>query len=194
MNASTDKPDRASLSRRSMLATLVMAPLLLTAFALIVSLTPPRTLGQEGTPTAAPCLVATPGAVAGTPGSVATPAAASGGGVAAPATLGTPVTASCLTVILTAESTWAGPGTLTVDVRDAGGAPVSDADVVINTRHIGMDHGTSISETVASGPGTYVAERVSLGMGGAWEVQIVIARSGFEDVVVIFVIDLVGPE
>jgi len=191
MNAATDKPDRASLSRRSMLAALVMVPLLLAAFALFVSLTPPRTLGQEGTPAAAPCLVAAPGAVAGTPGSVATPG---GGDEAAPSTLGTPVTASCLTVTLTAESTRAGPGTLTVNVRDAGGAPVSDADVVINTRHIGMDHGTSISETVASGPGTYVAERVSLGMGGAWEVQIVIARPGSEDVVVIFVIDLVGPE
>jgi len=193
MNASTDKPDRASLSRRSMLAALVTLPLLLTALALIVSLAPPRTLGQEGTPAAAPCLVASPGAATGTPPSVATPALVGGDG-AAPPTLGTPVTASCLTVILTAESTRAGPGTLTVDVRDAGGAPVSDADVVINTRHIGMDHGTSISETVASGPGTYVAERVSLGMGGAWEVQIVIARSGFEDVVVIFVIDLMGPE
>ncbi len=40
--------------------------------------------------------------------------------------------------------------------------------VVINTLHIEMNHGTSTSDAVPSGPGRYVAKDVPLGTGGAW--------------------------
>lgn len=193
MNATTDNADRPGVPFRSMLVMSAILPVLLIALTLTVSQAPARPLGQAGTPAAAPCATASPQAVDGTP-ERATPPASGGVDVAAPPTLGTPVTVSCLTVTLRAESTRAGPGTLTVEVLDAGGIPVEEADVVIYTRHIGMDHGTSTSDAVASGPGTWVAENVSLGMGGEWEAQVVITRPGFEDVAVIFVIDLVGPE
>ena len=43
-------------------------------------------------------------------------------------------------------------------------------------------------------PGTWVAERVPLGMGGSWEAQVVITQPGAEPVAVTFAIELEGPE
>jgi hypothetical protein len=158
---------------------LVIAALGLGAFAAVA---------QDGTPTPAgtPCVLASPGAVAATP-------AAPDVDVDAAATLGTPVVAACLTVTLRAGEPKAGPQDLTVEVRDPNGAPVSDAGVVILTRHLEMNHGTSTNEAVATGPGVYVAKRVAMGMGGTWQAEVVITRPGYEPVVAVFVIRLEGP-
>lgn len=127
MIATTVKPGPPSVLRRSVLS---LPCVLLVALAVMSFPASPGATGQAGTPAATPCAAASPQAVAGTPARVATPASQGIEGVAL-ATFGTPVTASCLTVTLTAESSRAGPGTLTVE----------DADVVILTRHIEMDHG-----------------------------------------------------
>lgn len=190
MIASTNKAGWPSVLRRSVLG---LPCVLLAALAAMSFLASPGATGQAGTPAAPPCATASPRAVVGTPARMATPTAGDADGIAL-ATFGTPVTASCLTVTLTAESSRAGPGTLTVEVLDADGAPVEDADVVILTRHIEMDHGTSTTEAVPSGPGTWLAENVPLGMGGKWEAQVVITRPGAEPVAVTFAIKLVERE
>lgn len=190
MISKTGKPGPPSVLRRSMLG---LACVLLVALAVMSFLASPGATGQAGTPAATPCAAVSPQAVAGTPARVATPASGDAEGIAL-ATFGTPVTASCLTVTLTAESSRAGPGTLTVEVLDADGTPVEDAEVVILTRHIEMDHGISTTDAVPSGPGTWLAENVPLGMGGKWEAQVVITRPGTEPVAVTFAIDLVERE
>lgn len=172
--------------RRTILATmLVIATLSLGALAAVA---------RDGTPASGgtPCLLASPGAAGGTQGAAATPAANADPGDAP--TLGTPVAASCLTVILRAGEPKAGPQDLTVEVRGPDGAPVTDAVVVIRTRHLEMDHGTSTNEAAATGPGIYIAERVSMGMGGTWQAEVEITRPGYEPVVATFILRLEGPQ
>lgn len=190
MIATTDKPGWPSGLRRFVLG---LPCVLLVALAVMSFPASPGATGQAGTPAPTPCAAASPRAVAGTPASAATPASGGTEEVML-ATFGTPVVASCLTVTLTAESSRAGPGTLTVEVLDADGTLVEDADVVILTRHIEMDHGTSTTEAVPSGPGTWLAENVPLGMGGKWEAQVVITRPGAEPVAVTFALNLVERE
>ncbi len=190
MIAAIDNPGRPIVPRRSVLG---ICCALIVALAIISFLASAGAAGQAGTPAATPCAAASPQAFVGTPASAATPAS-SVADAAALATFGTPVSAACLTVTLTAESSKAGSGTLTVEVLNADGTAVDDADVVILTRHIEMDHGISTTDAVASGPGTWVAERVPLGMGGSWEAQVVITRTGAEPVAVTFAIELVERE
>lgn len=149
---------------------------------------------HEGTPSpvAAPCVLTSPQATSGTPAIAASPA---------PHELqteellrpGIPVTESCLTVALTADKTTAGPRTLTVEVVGADGTPIGDAEVMTKTRHLEMDHGTSTYQARPTGRGRYVAEKVSLGMSGVWQVEVVVTRPGYEPVVVTFVVELEGP-
>jgi hypothetical protein len=150
--------------------------------------------GHQGTPSpAAPeCVLSSPPARTSTPDVQESPVS-SPDAMASVARLGTPVSQSCLTVTLTADKTAAGPRTLIVTVVDASGAPVTDAGVTINTRHIGMDHGTSTAQVLATGPGHYAVEQVSMGMAGEWEAEIVISRPGQAPVSLIFVVDLEGP-
>ncbi|MFP5371530.1 MAG: copper chaperone PCu(A)C [Actinomycetes bacterium] len=110
-----------------------------------------------------------------------------------PATLGTPVTAGGLSVVLTADGDTAGPRDLTVIVTGEDGEPVTDATVTISTNSLEMDHGVSTSETEMVEPGRYLADRVSMGMGGDWNAKVSIARPGAEAVVVEFVVTLDGP-
>jgi hypothetical protein len=189
MIAAIDNPGRPSMPRQSVLG---ISCALIVALVIMGFLGSAGATGQAGTPVATPCAVASPRAIGGTPARVATPASGVADG-AALATFGTPVTTNCLTVTLTAENSKAGSGTLTVEVLNADGTPVEDADVVILTRHIEMDHGISTTDAVASGPGTWVAERVPLGMGGSWEAQVVITQPGAEPVAVTFAIELEGP-
>ena len=107
---------------------------------------------------------------------------------------GISVTASCLTVTVTADKTRAGPRTLTVEVVGADGVPVDDAEVVIKSRHLEMDHGTSTDQARPTGRGRYMAEQVALGMTGLWHIEVVITRPGHEPVTVVFVVDLDGPD
>ena len=143
---------------------------------------------QDGTPSSAgaPCVLASPGVVGATP-------SAPDVDVDQAPMLGTPVAAACLTVTLRAGEPKAGPQDLTVEVRGPDGAPVTDAGVVILTRHLEMNHGTSTNEAVATGPGVYVAKRVAMGMGGTWQAEVVITRPGYEPVVAVFVVRLEGP-
>jgi hypothetical protein len=107
--------------------------------------------------------------------------------------LGTPVALPCLTVTLEADATLAGPIELTATLIDDGGMPVTGATVVILTRHLDMDHGTSVNETVEADPGIYTVEQVPMGMGGTWQADVVITRAGYETVTVTFLVDLEGP-
>jgi len=133
---------------------------------------------QTSTPAGTPCVP------------IATPAPVVDACVAAG--LGTPVSGDDLVVELTAASTKAGPIDLIVEIRDRAGTPVEDATVEIRTRHIEMDHGVSTDEAVHQGNGRYLAERVSMGMGGTWQAEIQIAREGRLVVVVTFVVTLSG--
>jgi hypothetical protein len=110
-----------------------------------------------------------------------------------PVGLGTPFAGDGLVVTLVAGAAQAGPVDLIVEVRDAAGEPVEDAMVTVRTRHIDMDHGVSTDEAVHQGEGRYLAKRVSMGMGGNWEAEVVIARDGEPDMVVIFRVVLDGP-
>jgi nitrogen fixation protein FixH len=113
--------------------------------------------------------------------------------VAALAHLGTPVSQACLTVTLTADKGAAGPRTLVVTIFDESGAPVTDAEVMIGTRHLEMDHGTSTAQAKLIEPGRYAVEQVPMGMSGEWEAEIVISRPGQTPITLIFVVELEGP-
>ena len=131
----------------------------------------------------------TDGAACGTGTPAATPATPA----VDPAGVGTPVAGSCLTVTLLAETTKAAPNTLTVLIEDERGDPVADATVTIENRHLDMDHRTSTRPAVAVAPGRYIAEQVPVGMGGRWEVTVIIARPAQPPLAVEFLVRLEGP-
>lgn len=108
--------------------------------------------------------------------------------------LDTPVEVDGLTVVLTSDDAAAGPRDLTVIVTDATGEPVTDATVSISTSSLEMDHGVSTSETEMIEPGRYLADHVSMGMGGDWKVEVSIERPDTEAVVVAFIVTLDGPQ
>ena len=103
-------------------------------------------------------------------------------------------TSDGLTVVLTADGAAAGPRALTVIVTHAAGEPVTDATVSIGTSSLEMDHGVSTSETEMIEPGRYLADHVSMGMGGDWKAEVSIERPDTEAVVVEFVVTLDGPQ
>lgn len=181
-----DVVHRSLLRRSRTVAASMLAIAVLSLGALLAT-------GQEGTPSPvdATCVPASPRSMTSTPTSAASPTAHEVSADDAPK-LGTPTAGACLMVTLRADETMAGPRSLTVEVLDPDGAPVTDADVIIRTRHLEMDHGTSTTQAVATGPGLYVAERVAMGMGGTWQAEIVITRPGYEPVVVTYVIALEG--
>jgi hypothetical protein len=135
---------------------------------------------------------ASPQALTGTSDGVGSPVAPPDATPAVPS-LGTPVSQSCLTVTLTADTRAAGPRTLMVDVVDTSGAPVTDAEVLINTRSLVMDHGVSTNHAKPTEPGRYVIENVPMGMAGAWQAEVVITQPGQSPVTVLFVVELEGP-
>lgn len=114
-------------------------------------------------------------------------------GITGPAPLDTPVVAGDLTLVLTADGPNAGPRALTAILTDGTGEPVTDATVSLSLRSLEMDHGVSTRETEMVEPGRYLAERVPMGMGGDWRVEITVTRPGVDPVVVPFVLTLDGP-
>jgi methionine-rich copper-binding protein CopC len=135
-----------------------------------------------------PCLTAgLDGSPVASPAALGTPVAAS-----ACAGLGTPLATGDVELIVTADSGRAGPLVLTVEVRDGAGQPEEGATVVVTAQHQGMDMGRFPHEAVAAGPGRYVAERVGMGMGGAWLVEVTVDRPGQARVVGYVVVVLEG--
>jgi hypothetical protein len=106
--------------------------------------------------------------------------------------LGTPAATAGLTITLGLSSDEAGPLTLTVGVSDAGGAPVAGATVVVKARHLDMDMGEFPHTALPTAPGRYVAEKVGMGMGGHWRVEVDVSRPGQPVVVVYFRVTLKG--
>jgi len=148
--------------------------------------------GAPGTPSAGDTAcagVGRPGAVRATP--VATPAET--GTPAADAAVKTPVARAGLTITLRSETDQARPNDLTVTVLDAACAPVVDAAVTVRTQSLVMDHGVETSEARPVAPGRYVAERVAMGMEGAWRAEVTVARPNEDPVVVVFQVRLEGP-
>lgn len=144
--------------------------------------------GAAATPGATTCMVASPAITLVTPSSTSG-LQATHGVDATP--VGTPSGSSCLAVTLSSDGIRAGPRTLTVELTEHQGAPVRDARVVLYTRHLEMDHGTSTAEAIGVGPGRYVAEDVSMGMAGHWEIVVEVVKPGLERTTAIFVIELV---
>jgi len=150
------------------------------------------TLGAEETPTATPaCARLTESeATPATAVSLGTPAAAV---VCAETGLGTPVAVDGLQLTLTAAQDKAGPVDLTVAVVDAAGQPVVDATVLILTQHLEMNHGVSVDVAFHTGDGVYRANKVSMGMGGHWQVEVQVTRAGQPVAAAAFEVALEGP-
>jgi hypothetical protein len=150
------------------------------------------TLGADGTPTATPaCARLTEDEV-----SVATPAALGTPMAAVDCTetgLGTPVAVDGLELTLTAAQDKAGPVDLTIAVVDTAGEPVVDATVLILTQHLEMNHGVSIDFAFHPGDGVYQANKVSMGMGGTWQVEVQVTRPGQPPAAAVFEVGLEGP-
>ena len=133
-----------------------------------------------------------------TPCAEASPIAAAGTPIAACLVIGeqvgrgTPAAVEGLTITLSISSGQAGPVVLTVRVTDASGDPVDGAAVVVKARHLDMDMGVFPHDALPSGPGTYVAERVGMGMGGDWRVEVDVSRPGHPPVAVFFDVTMEG--
>ncbi len=151
-----------------------------------------RAFGATETPTATPYCPrvteaeATPEIVAGT----GTPVAAV---FCAPTGLGTPLAAPDYSITLTAGQSDAGPVDLTVTIAGADGKPVDGADIIILSQHLEMNHGISFDEAKSTGPGVYVAPKVSMGMGGDWQVEVQVSLPGQPVVAAVFEVKLKGP-
>ena len=105
---------------------------------------------------------------------------------------GTPAAADGLTVTLAISSGRAGLVTLTVGVTDEHGAPVDDVTVAVKARHLDMDMGEFPHDALQTAPGTYTAERVGMGMGGNWQVEVDVARPGHDPVALFFRVTMEG--
>ncbi|MCA9863796.1 MAG: copper resistance protein CopC, partial [Thermomicrobiales bacterium] len=81
--------------------------------------------------------------------------------------IATPTSAGGLTVTLTADTRSAAPTDLTLTVRDAAGAPVTGARVVVFPEMAGMGPSASLTAEEQA-PGTYIVTGAPLTMPGAW--------------------------
>lgn len=93
------------------------------------------------------------------------------------AAVGTPVTQGDLTVTLDSAFAAIGDNAVTIDVRDATGAPVAGATVTLDGEHPEM--AMSLVPVVATeqGDGRYVASSVPITMGGDWELTVRVDRA-----------------
>jgi hypothetical protein len=105
----------------------------------------------------------------------------------------TPIAISGLTINLTADSDRAGPVTLTVDIQEQAGKPVTGASVTVTARSLEMDMGANPHDASETNPGRYVAENVAMGMGGDWLVEVAIEVPGQPIVTIYFRVPLSGP-
>jgi hypothetical protein len=153
--------------------------------------TRPSTASENGTPCPPPSPVAATAIASPSTDSDATPAACP---PTAPESIeGTPIAISGLTINLTADSDRAGPVTLTVDIQERTGTPVTGASVTVTARSLEMDMGATPHDASETNPGSYVAENVGMGMGGDWLVEVAIEVPGQPTVVVYFRVPLTGP-
>ncbi len=189
----------------------VLPPLVLLVVLLGLGLLTPGVGSHQATPISTEGACAVLASVSGTPARDMTPSPtasplSSPAPVASPADLatpcpagtpvaevGTPMVVAGLSVTLLADELEAGPVDLTVEVADGAGRPVRGATVMIDTQHLEMNHGVETDEAEAVGPGSYVAERVGMGMGGTWQADVTIARRGEAPVTVTFLLVLEGP-
>lgn len=78
-----------------------------------------------------------------------------------------------------------GPNTFEVDVRDASGKPISDAEAV-TLRFLMLDMEMGVQDVqlqpVASTPGRYSGTASVVGMSGHWRILLLIQRNGYDDV------------
>jgi len=152
------------------------------------------TLGADGTPTSEPTTLCpritdsdadeTPPATVGTPSTLT---------ICTAAELATPLTVGGLSITVTAAQDKAGPVDLTITVTNARGEPIEDATVTVLSQHLEMNHGVSVDEAFHTGDGVYQANKVSMGMGGDWQVEVQIERPNRPVIAGIFVITLSGP-
>jgi hypothetical protein len=183
------------VKRRRDLTRLGLALVALVVIALAAWLAVPSaqrvTLGADGTPEVTPaCARFTEEDVAATPAAMGTPMAAV---VCTETGLGTPVAVDGVQLTLMAAQAKAGPVDLTIAVVDDAGEPVVDATVLILTQHLEMNHGVSIDVAFHTGDGIYQANKVSMGMGGTWQVEIQVTRPGQPTAAAVFEVALEGP-
>jgi hypothetical protein len=107
--------------------------------------------------------------------------------------LGTPVTSNGVRVVLSAAQTDAGPVDLTVTLSNNQGKPIDGATVLILTQHLEMNHGVSTDSAEQISAGVYLAKRVSMGMGGHWQVEVQVRVPGKPIVAAVFEVKLNGP-
>jgi hypothetical protein len=148
------------------------------------------TLGADGTPSASPACARLSEEQPATPTALGTPMATV---VCTETGPGTPVAVDGLQLTLTAAQDKAGPVDLTIAVVDAAGEPVVDATVLILTQHLEMNHGISIDVAFHTGDGVYRANKVSMGMGGTWQVEVQVTRPGQPPAAAVFEVTLDGP-
>jgi hypothetical protein len=148
------------------------------------------TLGADGTPEATPACARLTEEPEATPAALGTPMAAV---VCTETGLRTPVAVDGVQLTLTAAQDKAGPVDLTIAVVDDAGEPVVDATVLILTQHLEMNHGVSIDVAFHTGDGIYQANKVSMGMGGTWQVELQVTRPGQPTAAAVFEVSLEGP-
>jgi hypothetical protein len=170
--------------------------LLITALAATLNVlgseaTQPSSISESGTPCPPPSPVAATALASPSPDTDATPSACPS---TAPESMeGIPLAISGLTINLTADRSRAGPVTLTVDIQEQAGTPVTSASVTVTARSLEMDMGATPHDASETKPGRYVAENVAMGMGGDWLVEIAIEVPGQPTVIVYFRVPLSGP-
>jgi YtkA-like len=146
---------------------------------------------DQPSPEATPCPSASP--TSGTPtakDATATPCVPT----APVSQLGIPLVVSGITINLLASSDQAGPVNLTVELSDESGAPITGAQVTVSAHSLEMDMGEFPYEAAETEPGHYVADRVAMGMGGDWKVEVDIAIPGQQKIVAYFLVPLEGPK
>jgi hypothetical protein len=71
-----------------------------------------------------------------------------------------------------------GPTTLTAQLVNAAGKPVTNAAVTVIVRSLDMDMGTTSVAAMETAPGRYDAAKVPLSMGGRWQATLRVAPRG----------------
>ena len=87
--------------------------------------------------------------------------------------------AGSLQVSLTTDPSPAKPGpvSITVEVKDTQGQPVTGAQVTLSIRHVGMTHGGIDGQLLDQGSGKYQANG-SFSMAGTWRAKVDVSKQG----------------
>lgn len=72
-----------------------------------------------------------------------------------------------------------GTNAMTIEVVDAGGAPVDDATITVTPFMPDHGHGSAVKpEVAAAGGGKYTVTKIYLAMAGLWEIKVSVQRPG----------------